>query len=99
MAATMWGPVVVGVDPTAPENYGFPSASWPPGAGQITQDTSAAPGIAARAGAGGAAISLASPDSPMFWVGLLLAVTLGAVGFNAHARVLSVRTGVDVGSA
>lgn len=99
MNDSMWGPATMAGDPTNPANYGIPSGAWPPGAGQISKDASAAPKVAASVGFGGSGLSLTSPDSPMFWVAAVLAVVFGAVGFNAHARVGPVRTGVDVGSA
>lgn len=38
-----------------------------------------------------------SPDSPMLWVGVLLAATLGLVGFSTHAHVGPGRVSVALG--
>jgi hypothetical protein len=38
-----------------------------------------------------------SPDSPLFWVGVLLAAAVGLVGFATELRAGPVRAGVKVG--
>lgn len=96
MSDSLWGPLMAG-DPTNPANYGLSTGNWPPGASQISRESSAVPRVAASAGVGGTGVSIASPDSPLFWVAVVLGVVFGAVGFNAHARVGPVSAGADVG--
>lgn len=89
---SMWGPIVVAGDPTDPANYGL--APGVASVAQITPNPAVSPSVAS-----GAAVPPWSPSSPLFWVGALLGVTFGAVGFNAHARLLTIRGGVDVGKS
>lgn len=37
------------------------------------------------------------PDNPLFWFGLLAAVTFGFIGASTHVRVGKVRAGVTAG--
>jgi hypothetical protein len=87
-----WGGVQVAGDPTDPANYGIAA-----GVASVTQlGPATSGGVATSTGQINAPWS---PNSPLFWVAALLAVTVGAAGFNAHARVLNVRGGVDVGKS
>jgi hypothetical protein len=96
-----WGPV--GNDPTNPSNYGFPT-NISGGLGPTLSPYATAPipinvNSGSGPGVGPGLIGSLHPDSPLFWFAAVLAITFGAVGFNAHARVGSARVGADVGKS
>jgi hypothetical protein len=40
-----------------------------------------------------------SPDNPLFWFGVVAAVSVGLMGYSTTVRVGSAKAGVSIGSA
>jgi hypothetical protein len=75
--------------------YGLNPATPP--AGAAAPNNTALPAVPAGAGISGTLSSLANPNNPMFWLGVFLAATLGAIGFATEARVGPVKGEIKVG--
>lgn len=43
------------------------------------------------------ALGLIQPDNPVFWFGVVAAVTFGLIGFSTHARIGRAEAGIEVG--
>lgn len=71
-----------------------------PGAAPATSATAGRPAVASAAGPSSSDNSpIWSPEHPLFWVGAIVAVTVGLIGVNSSLRIGKFKASVGAGSS